>query len=80
MKETDHTLPEDGKLVTVRVRGKLRPGYYHIRGRWYALIDLDRWQMNTSPYWAEDRSWYLKTEQIEGWVAEDEQPSDTPAS
>jgi hypothetical protein len=62
-------LPEEKELVVVRVRGRERRDYYRVDGRWYALEDLDRWQMNTSRYWAQDRSWYLDTEQIEGWQA-----------
>lgn len=54
-------------LVSVRVNGKVRPNYYCIHGRWYCLDDLDRWRMNTSRYWPEDRSWYLDTSQIEAW-------------
>ncbi len=66
------TLPEEGQLVMIRVGGCLRPRYYQVRGRWYCLDDLDRWRMNTSPYWEEDRSWYLKMEQVEGWVPVDQ--------
>ena len=57
-------LPEENKLVTIRVRGKERPDYYRLYDRWYSLEDLDRWRMNTSRYWPEDRTWYLKTEQV----------------
>jgi hypothetical protein len=49
------------------VKGEVRAGYYHIGDRWYALADLDRWRMNTSPSWNTDRSWYLKTDDIEAW-------------
>jgi hypothetical protein len=63
----ENELPYREELVSVRVNGKVRPAYYRIYDRWYAMIDLDRWQMNTSPYWSEDRSWYLETEQIEAW-------------
>ncbi len=61
-------LPDEQEIVTIRVNGALRPRYYHIEDRWYSLDDLDRWQMNTSAYWPADRSWYLKTEQIEAWL------------
>ncbi|HEX7071521.1 MAG TPA: hypothetical protein VF190_11975 [Rhodothermales bacterium] len=60
-------LPDEKEEVTVRVRGEARTGYYRIGERWYAATDLHRWRMNTSPYWKKDRSWYLKTEQIEAW-------------
>ncbi len=60
-------LPDEQELVVVRVRGQVRPDYYRIGDRWYALDDLHRWRMNTSPYWAQDGSWYLRTEQIEAW-------------
>ncbi|WP_456426770.1 hypothetical protein [Rhodocaloribacter sp.] len=65
-------MPEELAVVSVRVRGRVRPGYYRIEDRWYALVDLDRWRMKTSPYWAEDRAWYLVTEQIEAWLCEEE--------
>lgn len=61
------SLPEEEALVDVRVRGSVRPDYYRIEDRWYSLEDLDRWRMNTSRYWKEDRTWYLETEQVEGW-------------
>ena len=60
-------LPEEKELVTIQVNGTARTDYYYYDGRWYSMVDLDRWKMNTSPYWAEDRAWYLVTEQIEGW-------------
>ncbi len=60
-------LPEEKQLVAIRVRGQVRSACYNIDDRWYALEDLDRWRMNTSPYWEMDRAWYLKTEQIEAW-------------
>ena len=71
---TEDALPEEGEEVWVRVRGNVRPRYYRIDGRWYALIDLDRWQMNTSPYWNADRSWFLKIDEVEAWrpLGEDE--------
>ncbi len=61
------SLPEEEALVAVRVRGSVRSDYYRIEDRWYSLEDLDRWRMNTSRYWKEDRTWYLETEQVEGW-------------
>ncbi len=64
-------LPEELAVVSVRVRGRVRPGYYRVRDRWYALVDLDRWRMKTSPYWREDRAWYLVSEQIEAWAGEE---------
>ncbi len=65
--DVDEDLPEEEVLVTVRVNGVARWDYYRIEERWYGLEDLNRWRMNTSRYWAQDRTWYLKTEQIEGW-------------
>ncbi len=65
-------MPDELTVVSVRVRGRVRAGYYRIEDRWYALVDLDRWRMNTSPYWSEDRAWYLKTEQVEAWLCEEE--------
>lgn len=62
-------LPDEAEPVTVRVHGVVRPDYYRIDGHWYSLLDLDRWQMNTSPYWTTDRAWYLLTEQVEAWRA-----------
>jgi hypothetical protein len=64
------SLPYRAEPVTVRVRGEVRHGYYRIEDRWYAFIDLDRWRMNTSPYWPKDQSWYLVTDQIEAWRPE----------
>lgn len=64
-------LPYRAELVAIRVRGKVRRACYRIEDRWYAMIDLDRWQMNTSPYWPDDQSWYLRTEQIEAWKLEE---------
>lgn len=60
-------LPDEREVVWIRVRGGLRPNYYRIGERWYALVDLHRWKMNTSPYWRFDRSWYLKTEDVDAW-------------
>jgi hypothetical protein len=60
-------LPYRAEIVFVRVHGRVRPAYYRIHDRWYAMIDIDRWQMNTSPYWDEDRAWYLRTDEIEAW-------------
>ena len=59
--------PHPGVLVSVRVKGQVRPNYYRIGDRWYSLDDLDRWRMNTSRYWEADRSWYLETYQIDLW-------------
>jgi len=67
----DAALPDEQELTTVRVHGAERRHYYRIGERWYWMGDLNRWQMNTSPFWSIDRSWYLKTEQIEGWWPED---------
>lgn len=66
-------LPDEQAEVAIRVRGRVRPGYYRIADRWYALVDLDRWRMNTSPYWPEDRTWYLETDQLEAWLREEEE-------
>ena len=63
------SLPDEKEEVLVRVRGDVRPAYYRIGNRWYSLADLERWKMNTSPYWEKDRSWYLKTEDVQGWRA-----------
>jgi hypothetical protein len=63
----DRGLPDEKEEVAVRVRGELRLHYYRIGERWYATVDIERWRMNTSPYWTKDRAWYLKTEQIDGW-------------
>ncbi|GIV59152.1 hypothetical protein GQ464_015240 [Rhodocaloribacter litoris] len=71
-------VPEEAVTVCIRLRGQVRTGYYRIRDRWYWIGDLDRWQMNTSPYWAEDRAWYLNTEEIEGWRAETEPAGPAP--
>lgn len=60
-------LPDERERVTIRVQTRVRPNYYRIADRWYSLDDLDRWRMNTSPYWPEDRSWYLETGEIEAW-------------
>lgn len=65
--DTDNRLPDEKELVTIRVHGAARPACYRIADRWYSMVDLERWQMNTSPYWEVDRSWYLRTEQIRGW-------------
>ena len=64
------SMPDEKEEVTVRIRGQARPRYYRIGDRWYAVVDLERWRMNTSPYWPVDRSWYLKTDQVEGWRQE----------
>jgi hypothetical protein len=66
-------MPEEKEEVAIRVRGHIRPACYRIGERWYALLDLDRWRMNTSPYWPEDRSWYLESGQIEAWYYEEEE-------
>ena len=60
-------LPEERQIVSIRLRGSVRPDYYRIEDRWYSLGDLHRWRMNTSPYWPEDRAWYLETEEIDAW-------------
>ena len=70
---TQDDLPWEQDVVTVRVNGRNRSGYYRIDDRWYALVDLDRWQMNTSPYWEEDRAWYLTTEEVDAWKPEETQ-------
>lgn len=70
--EPEKEMPDEGVLVWVRVHGDLRPRYYRIGGRWYALVDLDHWRMRDSPYWKRDRAWYLKTEDIDVWRAFDE--------
>ncbi|MFW5972408.1 MAG: hypothetical protein ACOCTG_00335 [Bacteroidota bacterium] len=69
-KSTDQELPYPKDEVSVRVNGSVRRAYYRMYDRWYALIDLDRWKMRTSPYWEEDRSWYLRTDDIEAWRPE----------
>lgn len=70
------SLPDEQVLVTVRVRGRVRVRYYQIEGRWYCLDDLECWRMKASPRWREDRTWYLKTEQIESWEYEAETGTD----
>lgn len=64
----DEALPHPLQIVSIRTRGTTRDGYYRIGDRWYALIDLERWTMNTSPYWEQDRSWYLTTRDVESWL------------
>lgn len=64
-------LPDEKEEVYIRVKGHIRTHYYHIEDRWYSAEDLDRWQMNTSRYWETDRTWYLKTDQIESWKSQD---------
>ena len=70
----DSALPDPGESVSIRTKGSVRPAYFRIRDRWYAFIDIDRWQMNTSPYWPADRVWYLTTDQIEAWKSEETMP------
>lgn len=65
--EPARKLPDEKEEVWIRVRGDQRPSYYRIGDRWYSIRDLNRWRMNTSPYWRSDRSWYLKTEDVEAW-------------
>lgn len=65
--QTENALPDEMEEVWIRVRGDVRPHYYRIDDRWYARVDLDRWRMNTSPYWQKDRSWYLETEDVTAW-------------
>jgi hypothetical protein len=60
-------LPDPGEPVSIRAKGAVRPAYFRIHDRWYAFVDLERWQMNTSPYWPVDQVWYLTTDQIEAW-------------
>jgi uncharacterized protein (DUF2126 family) len=71
--DVEKQLPDEGELVTIRVNGAMRPDYYRIDGRWYALEDLDRWKMNTSRYWETDHTWYLKTEDIDSWLPSSDQ-------
>jgi hypothetical protein len=65
--EPTNELPDEEALVVVQVRGEVRENYYRIEGRWYDLADLDRWRMNTSHNWPKDRTWYVKTENVEAW-------------
>ncbi len=66
-RKPSENLPDEEVLVTVQVQGEVRENYYRIGGRWYAMVDLGRWRMNTSPYWPTDKTWYVKTENIEAW-------------
>lgn len=66
--DVEKRLPDEREVVSIRVKGQVRRGYYRIDGRWYAMEDLHRWRMNTSRYWETDRTWYLKTEEIESWL------------
>lgn len=59
--------PDEGRLVSVRVNGKVRHNYYLLHARWYCLDDLNRWAMKTSRYWREDQGWYLELERVESW-------------
>lgn len=63
-------LPFPREEVTIRTHRSVRPGYFRIGDRWYALVDLERWTMKTSPFWPEDRSWYLTTDEVEAWMPE----------
>ena len=65
--DTEQRLPDEKQEVWVRVRGDVRPRYYRIGERWYALVDLERWRMNTSPYWKHDRAWYVQTDDVQAW-------------
>jgi len=60
-------LPEEEALVVVQVRGEVRENYYRIEGRWYDISDLNRWRMSESSRWSADRTWYIKTKNIEAW-------------
>ena len=73
--DTPSQLPEEEELVTICVNGKERSQYYRLYERWYYLEDLNRWRMNTSKYWSEDRTWYLESEQIERWKYDGKKPS-----
>lgn len=68
--DPESALPDEREPVSIRVRGERRSGWYRVADRWYALDDLDRWIMNTSRYWAKDRSWYLKTDEVQAWQPE----------
>ncbi len=76
--DPDNLLPDEQVIVRIRVNGKIRDRYYQIEGRWYCLDDLECWRMNTSPRWAEDRAWYLKSEKVEAWFDETP-PRGTPS-
>ena len=65
--DPDKMLPDEKEEVSVRVQGQIRHRWYRLQHRWYAVEDLDRWVMRTSPYWSQDRSWYLRTDEIEAW-------------
>ncbi len=63
--------PDERELVTIRIGNAERRQYYRIEDRWYSLGDLERWAMNTSPYWPLDRTWYLRSEDIRAWRYEE---------
>lgn|GEM_PF-2681853 len=65
-------LPEQKRVVSIRVAGTIRRKYYVIDDRWYCLTDLDCWKMKLSSNWAQDRSWYLDSDCVEMWEEEAE--------
>lgn len=72
----ERELPYERDVVSIQTAVGIRRGYYRIENRWYALVDLERWQMNTSPYWERDRTWYLTTSAIRAWMPEQPEKGD----